>query len=126
MVAAPGSRWTRRRQGTAQLAQAPWILREVGSGTREVADHWLQTHVGEVRAAFELGSTEAVKQLAAAGAGLALVSRHALQLDLRHRRLVTVRTGLQPATRQLSIVMRRDRPPGRAAQAFVSLCLADT
>jgi DNA-binding transcriptional LysR family regulator len=124
VVAAPGSRWTRRAQSPAQLAQAPWILRELGSGTREVADHWLQSHVGELRPAFELGSTEAVKQLAAAGAGLALVSRHALQLDLKHRRLVAVRTGLQPATRQLSIVMRRDRPPGRAAQAFVAQCLA--
>lgn len=122
VVAGPGSRWARRAPGTAALAQAPWILRELGSGTREVADHWLQQHLGDVTPVAELGSTEAVKQLVATGAGLTLVSRHAVEHDLAVRRLAAVRTGLPPARRRLSVVTRRDRALGPAAQAFVAMC----
>lgn len=122
VVAAPGSRWARRAPTAAALAQAPWILRELGSGTREVADHWLQQHLGDVAPVAELGSTEAVKQLVATGAGLALLSRHAVAQDLATRRLALVRTPLPPARRQLSIVTRRDHALGTAAQAFVAMC----
>jgi DNA-binding transcriptional LysR family regulator len=73
--------------------------------------------------AFELGSTEAVKRLAAAGAGLALLSRHAVADNLAQGSLVEVRTGLPPATRQLALVVRRDRRLGRTAEDFIAHCL---
>ena len=123
VVAAAGHRWSRRRPRAEQLSQSPWILRELGSGTRQAADRWLLAHLGAVNVAFELGSTEAVKRLAAAGAGLALLSRHAVADNLAQGSLVELRTGLPPATRQLALVVRRDRRLGRTAEDFIAHCL---
>jgi DNA-binding transcriptional LysR family regulator len=105
------------------LADASWILREPGSGTRQAADAWLVEHLGPLSVDYELGSTEAIKRLAAAGVGLACLSRHALGVELAQGRLVEVRTQLPRAVRRLAIVTRRDRRPGRASAAFVQHCL---
>lgn len=123
VVAAAGHRWSSRRPRADQLRLSPWILRELGSGTRQAADRWLLAHLGAVNVAFELGSTEAVKRLAAAGAGLALLSRHAVADNLAQGSLVELRTGLPPATRQLALVVRRDRRLGRTAEDFIAHCL---
>jgi DNA-binding transcriptional LysR family regulator len=107
-----------------QLALATWILREPGSGTRPASDHWLLEHLGPLHVAFELGSAEAIKRLAAAGAGLACLSRHAVARELADGTLVALRTRLPKAPRRLSLVTRREKRMGRMASEFVSLCLA--
>jgi DNA-binding transcriptional LysR family regulator len=111
-----------RPVATRQLAEASWILREPGSGTRQAADAWLLEHLGALQVEYELGSTEAIKRLAAAGAGLACVSRHAVGVELAGGRLVEVRTRLPPHRRRLAIAVRRDRRLGRATEAFVRHC----
>jgi DNA-binding transcriptional LysR family regulator len=107
---------------TRQLAEASWILREPGSGTRQAADAWLLEHLDALQIEYELGSPEAIKRLAAAGAGLACMSRHAVGVELASGRLVEVRTRLPPHRRRLAIVVRRDRRLGRATEAFVRHC----
>ena len=83
IVAAPdASAGARAPQRTRQLTDATWILREPASGTRQAADAWLLEHLGTLQVQYELGSTEAIKRLAAAGAGLACVSRHAVAAEL--------------------------------------------
>jgi DNA-binding transcriptional LysR family regulator len=65
-----------------RLASERFILREIGSGTRMACDaHFMQLGFRPgVR--LELGSNEAIKQSVAAGLGLAVVSRHALNATL--------------------------------------------
>jgi DNA-binding transcriptional LysR family regulator len=61
-----------------RLAPERFILREVGSGTRMACDaHFAQIGF-RPNVRLELGSNEAIKQSVAAGLGLAVVSRHAL------------------------------------------------
>lgn len=50
------------------------IVREPGSGTREVVAQALAAHRIEPRRTLEIGSTEAIKQAVAAGVGVAIVS----------------------------------------------------
>lgn len=50
------------------------IVREPGSGTREVVAQALATHGIEPQRTLEIGSTEAIKQAVAAGVGVAIVS----------------------------------------------------
>ena len=107
-----------------QLAQATWIVREPGSGTRQSSDSWLVEHLGALRVEFELGSTEAIKRLAAAGAGLACLSRHAVTRELADGRLAVLRTRLPKAARRLVIVTRRERRLSRATADFVRHCFA--
>ncbi|MCC8954918.1 LysR family transcriptional regulator [Bradyrhizobium sp. Pear77] len=50
------------------------IVREPGSGTREVVAQALAAHRVEPQRTLEIGSTEAIKQAVAAGVGVAIVS----------------------------------------------------
>ncbi|WP_199873152.1 LysR family transcriptional regulator [Ideonella sp. A 288] len=112
------------RVGVRQLAAAAWILREPGSGTRQAADRWLIEHLGSLHVAFEMGSTEAIKRLAAAGAGLACLSRHAVVEALADGSLLELRTRLPVARRRLAMVVRRDKRLGRATEDFIGHCVA--
>lgn len=126
IVAAPthalALRAANHRITAKQLAQEPWILRELGSGTRQAADTWLLEHLGALRVEFELGSTEAIKRLAAAGVGLACLSRHTLADAIAQGSLVELPTRLPAARRRLAIVTRRDKRLGRTSSEFIAFC----
>lgn len=126
VIAAPGHPLARsgRRASLKQLGDAAWILREIGSGTRQASDNWLGANLGSFQVAFELGSTEAIKRLTAAGAGLACLSSNAVRRDVQTGQLVILRTPMPAARRRLSIVMRREKRLGRATQDFVQHCKA--
>lgn len=68
----------RPRLALAQLAPLRFILREKGSGTRLACDRHFGALGFRPDVRMELGSNEAIKQAAAAGLGLGVVSRHAL------------------------------------------------
>ena len=108
--------------GVRELGAATWILREVGSGTRQATDNWLLDHLGTLNVEFELDSTESIKQLAMAGAGLACLSRHTVAAALAQGSLAEVRTRLPVARRRLAIVVGRNKRLGRAAQDFIRHC----
>jgi len=86
------------------LRQARWLLREPGSGTREAVEQALRPHLQGFAHTLQLGSTEAIKQAAIAGLGVACLSRHALEESLALGRLQVLRTPLPPLRRQLWLV----------------------
>lgn len=61
-----------------ELAQARFILREKGSGTRMAGDQFFRKLKFRPDIRLELGSNEAVKESVAGGLGLGVVSLHAL------------------------------------------------
>ncbi|MCP4444423.1 MAG: LysR family transcriptional regulator [Myxococcales bacterium] len=84
-----------------------------GSSTREL----LQKHYGDVEIVMELAGIAAVKGNVRAGMGKALLSRSAVEADLRAGRLVEVRSRKSPIRRTLSLVHRGQArlPPAAAA-----------
>ena len=84
--------WARRRRplSPTELAAARLILREEGSGTREVLTRALASHGLAPTAAMELGSTTAIKAAVAGGRGPAVVSALALRAELQGGQLVAV------------------------------------
>ena len=124
IVAAPGHPLARGTATLRQLAQAAWVLRERGSGTREAADRWLAARLSPMRVELELGSSEAVKRIVGAGLGLGCLSRLAVAEAFVDGRLVEVKTQLPRASRSLAIVVHKERRLGPAAQAFVDHCVA--
>ena len=80
LIASPRHNLARRRKpvAAADLADTLIVTREPGSGTRTEADRILrEIGVGSTRA-LEIGSTEAIKQLVAAGVGVSVVPRAAV------------------------------------------------
>lgn len=61
------------------LAEARFVLRERGSGTRMATDAHFRSQRFTPRQQLELGSNEAIKESVAGNLGVAVLSRHALQ-----------------------------------------------
>ncbi|MGY0003395.1 LysR family transcriptional regulator [Micromonospora sp. I033] len=94
VVVAPAHRWARRRRGITptELATAPLVAREAGSGTRRALESALREQgVGEFAAPIlELSSTTAIKHAVAAGSGPAVLSSLAVSTELAAGALVAV------------------------------------
>ncbi|WP_328722645.1 LysR family transcriptional regulator [Streptomyces sp. NBC_00247] len=123
VVVAPVHPWARRRTllTPQELAATPLILRERGSGTRQVLDAALAGHGGLAQPLLELSSTTAVKSAAESGAGPCVLSELALGEELSARRLVPVPlTGVR-LRRQLRAVWPTGHRPAGPARDLLSL-----
>ena len=100
------------------------MLREHGSGTRQVADEWLLAHLTQVRVGFELGSTEAIKRVVATSRALGCLSRHAVEQSIADGHLIQLQARLPRARRTLSTVLHREKRLGRATTEFLAHCSA--
>lgn len=119
VIAAPDHPWRRRRRiPIRELVSSPFVAREVGSGTRLWADDWLRTRGVAVRTRLELGSNEAVKQAVRGGFGLAILSAHAVGLELEHQLLVLLSVSGFPLPSKWHFVSRAGRPLSPVAEAF--------
>jgi DNA-binding transcriptional LysR family regulator len=87
------------------------ILREPGSGSREVVTQALAAHGIEPLRTLEIGSTAAIKQVVAAGLGVSIVSEVSVkdQVQLGHLKIVPMR-GVQ-----IERTLWRLKVPGRLA-----------
>ncbi|MDW8809419.1 LysR family transcriptional regulator [Streptomyces scabiei] len=123
VVTAPGHPWARRRKPVeaAELAATPLILREKGSGTRQV----LEGALGSLaRPLIELSSTTAVKSSALSGAGPAVLSELALGEELSARRLVPIPVHGVRLRRSLRAVWPPGHRPTGPARDLLSLTRA--
>jgi len=92
LVVGPRHPWARRRRPVdgAELVATPLVLREEGSGTREVLDRALAPYGGVAAPLLVLASTTALKAAAVSGAGPVVLSELAVADELARGRLVAV------------------------------------
>jgi DNA-binding transcriptional LysR family regulator len=122
VIVPAGHRLARRRSvQLAQLAAERFIVREHGSGTRDVAERALAAHGIHPPIALTLASTEAIKQAVAAGLGLAVVSRAAAADQLALGHLAALRIAGFEMRRDLTELRLRGRTLGAPAEAFAKL-----
>ncbi|MFF7407272.1 LysR family transcriptional regulator [Streptomyces murinus] len=123
VVTAPGHPWARRRRPLSpqELGETPLILRERGSGTRQVLDAALG---GLARPLIELSSTTAVKASAVSGAGPSVLSELAVREELALRRLVAVPVEGVSLRRDLRAVWPKGHRPTGPARDLLSLTRA--
>ena len=125
VVCAPRHPLARGRRGRASIAalrEETWLLREAGSGTREVVERALQPHLHQIRSETELGSAEAIKQAVAEGLGIACLSKFAVADQLKLGRLVRLSTGLPRLARTFYLVHHERRFISATLAAFMAHC----
>ncbi|RAG81412.1 LysR family transcriptional regulator [Streptacidiphilus pinicola] len=123
LVVAPTHRWARRRAPVppSEVAATRLVLREQGSGTREVLDAALASAGGLAEPLLTLASTTALKAAATTGAGPAVLSELAVADDLAAGRLVAVPvTGLD-LERPLRAVWPMGAKPKGPARELLAL-----
>jgi DNA-binding transcriptional LysR family regulator len=103
------------------LRGLPLLMRERGSGTREVVEAALAAHGIEVTPIMSLGSTEALKNAVLHGLGIALVSRLTVEHELRSGRLAELRFVDLNIKRDLYLVMLKGKRASPAVGEFIEL-----
>ena len=111
----------RKRLRPSDLEKLPLLARETGSATRRYVDAGLAKIGVKPHIAFELPSPEAQVRAAAAGLGLAFVSRHVAAGDLAAKRLVVVRIEGMRLVRPITAAYHRDKRVSPAMQQLMTL-----
>jgi DNA-binding transcriptional LysR family regulator len=122
LVVQPGHPWARREAPVtgAELAATDLIVREPGSGTREILAGALAPW-GGLRSRLELGSTVAILAAARRGEGPAVLSALAVADDLAMGRLTAVRTEGVELARSLRAVWAGESALAPLAQRLLKV-----
>ncbi|WP_370550455.1 DNA-binding transcriptional regulator YeiE [Edwardsiella tarda] len=124
VFAAPDHPLLREPVTLARLAEAPWILRETGSGTREVVEHLLLSHLPHFDLVMELGNSEAIKHAVRYGIGISCLSRRVIEEQLSNGILVEVPLPGINLHRSLYLIHHRQKHISKALARFLSYCQA--
>jgi len=88
VIMSPVHPWAERRNVPAtELIKEPLILREEGSGTRQIIMKCLEDHgikLDDLKISLVLGSTEAIKSAVEEGVGISIVSAWAARQQIKH------------------------------------------
>lgn len=124
VVVGPGHPWAGRRSAVtgAELAATELIVREAGSGTREILADGLAPW-GGIRSRLELGSTAAILDAARHGEGPAVLSALAVAADVEAGRLVAVPAEGIHLARVLRAVWPEGRPLAPLARRLLNVAV---
>jgi len=114
----------RGRVGLDELRQANWLLREPGSGTREMVERMLQPRLHQLKSDIDLGSAQAIMQAAAEGVGITCLSLHAVRDMVKLRKLKVLATALPRMRRTFYIVHHEHRHLSPTLERFIAHCKA--
>ncbi|AKX94695.1 HTH-type transcriptional regulator CysL [Moorella thermoacetica] len=128
LIIHPEHRWAGRREITPEeLREEPLILREEGSGTRQITEAGLRKaglELSTLKVVMELGSTQAIKEAVEAGLGVAIISRLAIKKEIRYNLLREVRLQGIDFRRTFHIAYNRHKFRSAAAEAFLAFLLS--
>jgi DNA-binding transcriptional LysR family regulator len=122
VVVAPSHEWAQNKRSitTAELAATPLVLRETGSGTRDVLEAALASVGLKPVTMLELGSTTAIKAAVASGTAPGVLSRLATLSDVADGRLAMIPIQGLSLERSIRAVWARDRAISRATKSFLA------
>jgi DNA-binding transcriptional LysR family regulator len=120
VVIAPATHWAAGKSVTLEkLAAEPFLLREQGSGSRQIVDQYLGEHGIELNVRLSLASNEAIRELVASDMGLSILSRHALGEQPERDGLTLLKVKNFSLSRPWCVVHLRTKVLSLPAQAFL-------
>lgn len=109
----------------ARIAEEPFLMREVGSGTRMAVEDVFAKESLEPKIRMELSANESIKQAILAGLGISIMSRYTLGLDTDHTELVTLDVQGFPLESQWYFVYPVGKQISVAARTFMDFVRAE-
>lgn len=117
----------KERVSLRDLAKAPFIMREHGSGTRMALQRALQEvslGFNDLNIVAEMGSTQAVKQAIKGGVGVSILSNRAVEDEIRFGVLKEIPVEGFSITRDFFLVIHRNRTLSPICTAFWEFCMS--
>jgi LysR family transcriptional regulator, low CO2-responsive transcriptional regulator len=108
----------RPRLALSDLAEANLLVRERGSGTRTTVERLFKDAGVALRIGSEMSSNEAIKQMCAAGFGVAFLSLHTCVLELDAKLLALLPLPDNPIERDWFVIHLASRQLPQVALAF--------
>lgn len=125
LIVSPANRLSGRRHVSLKdLGKEAFIFREPGSATRAAVQEKLTAVELQLRTVMEMDNPEAVKNAVQNGAGIAFVSRFAVEKELKAKTLASVKVKGLSIKRELRIVYRKDKHLSRSARALIEVAMA--
>ncbi len=114
--------WKKRRKiSISDLQNEPLIIRERGSGTRNVFMEIMSEANTPLNIAMELGNTEAIKRSVETGVGVSVISKSAVERELKEKTLFMARIDGYPIERILSLIIVKNKHISNPLKAFINL-----
>ncbi|QWD89452.1 LysR family transcriptional regulator [Polynucleobacter sp. MWH-CaK5] len=119
IVSGPTHPLSRRKQAKfSDLANQEFVVREIGSGTRQAMERMFQQHGVQLKIAMEMPSNETIKQAVMAGMGLSFLSLRTVRHELASGHIVLLDIMGLPHIGHWYITHRAQKKLPPAALAF--------
>ncbi|ELX8381204.1 DNA-binding transcriptional regulator YeiE [Providencia vermicola] len=122
IFAAPNNALAGKPLTLKELRDAPWVLRERGSGTRDVLDQLLFAHLPGFHIFMELGNSEAIKHAVRFGMGISCLSRRVIDEQLANGSLVELQVADLQLQRTLYLIYHRQKHLSNAIKNLLAYC----
>lgn len=104
-----------------ELAKLPLLVRETGSGTRQIIDEQLLQHMPNADVIMAIQQSEAIKHMVNADIGLGCLSQHAIHAELTTGHLVQVKVTGIDLSRTWWLVWHKARHQSPIWQTFIDI-----
>ena len=117
----------RKKEVSAQeLIREPLILREIGSGTRQLFDNAMTLHNLSVKPRWECISTQAILNAVRMNIGISMLPSRLVGNEIREGKLQRIPVKDLQLKRKFSIIYHKNKYLSSALQAFIKLCREQT
>ncbi len=126
LICSPRHEWIKQGKNIIdadEIAGQPLILRELGSGTREVVEKVLQKHKVSYHPWHVLNNTEAIKRAVMEDIGIAFVSQLAVKEEIDSGRLSRVEIKGIPISREFRLIWHKDKYHTPLLTSFIDLTM---
>ena len=116
--------WAKKKEvSIGELTKEPFILREGGSGTRQMIEKFLSGHgvsAQDLKISMMLGSTEAIKAAVENGLGVSIISRWSARKETKYGTLSLLRIKEQKMVREFSLITNKGVILSHAVDEFLT------
>jgi len=110
---------------TEQLAQLPLLVREAGSGTRQIIDEQLLKYLPDADIIMAIQQSEAIKHMVSADIGLGCLSQYVIEPELATGSLVQVKVAGIDLSRTWWLVWHKARHQSPIWQTFIDILTSE-
>lgn len=104
-----------------QLTRLPLLVRESGSGTRQIIDEQLLKYLPDAEVIMAIQHSEAIKHMVSADIGLGCLSQHVIEGELATGKLVQVQVAGIDLARTWWLVWHKARHQSPIWQTFINI-----
>lgn len=110
---------------TKQLAKIPLLVREPGSGTRQVIDEQLLQYMPQAEVVLAIQQSEAIKNMVKADIGFGCLSQHVIEANLKQGSLIAIDIKDIDLQRVWWMIWHKQRHKSDIWQQFVAGLIAE-